>query len=1463
MRTIFISLLILFVCSLFAQQTQEIEPDYQLRALSISEELQLKNLPVIKMTTASRSRDLPFMVDNSTQIYMRPVFNQAGYSCGQASSVAYNFTYEMARARNVAANTTDNQYTTHFTWNWMNAGIGYFGRGVSYLHSFQVLKYVGEPDVATYGGLSSGGEKRWLSDYDDYYTAMGNRITEAYQIPCGTAEELITLKHWLNDHLDGSDVGGVASYYAQYMSANYQLPAGTPEAGKYVLTSYGGSANHAMTIVGYNDSIRWDYNNDGQYTNNIDINGDGELNMKDWEIGGFKMVQSYGGVPNWGDQGYAYMMYKTVADDLGQGGIWNHCVHVLDVKESYEPKLTAQVTLTHNKRRQIKVLAGLSNNGDSPDFIIDFPIFDYQGGAIFMQGGTSESDKTIEIGLDLSPLLTEVTLDQNVQLFLMVVENDPDGNGTGSINSFSIWDYTNGAVNVACSQNNVPLQNNDTTSLSITHNFDFDRVEIQDETLPPAPQGIPYAHQMTASGGTVPYIWEFDKTYETLSTSQPYPPVTGQQLYPSNNDYGKISQLIDFDFPFYDSSYSSISAHVDGYLMFDDQLYPYPYFHDDKVLFEVSRNISPFNTQFQYIRTANSDGMWYEGDSTYATFWWKTTYVSDNNTSYNYAVTLYPNGEIKYNYGSINGLTYLNCWIAGVSDGDTKNFEVLEISHDQSLSPNQRFNFTRYDYPPEFEISDDGLFSGIPQQAYSGTEISFKVSDNNHICSTKTLLLSSSGIIVQNSVESGDNDIIEYGETASISIVVTSVENDAIENVSMEISIQDEYITLTDSTEYIGTLFPGIAVSKPDAFHFNVSSEIPNNHPITFNTTLITPDTSYPGSFIYTGFAPIVIVANVLVSDENNRLDPGDTTDIVLSFQNMGGAVVKNVLAVLNSEDPDIIINNYEGTIPLLEAGETGEVTYNITVAEEAENGHLANFDVEIYGDNNYETTDTFELVIGFNAEDFETGDLHFINWGFDGDKDWQIDLNTRYEGAFSARSGYISHMQESVMILDMEILSSGDISFFKKVSCEDDENNDNFDYLAFSIDGIEQERWDGDQDWTLETYSVESGFHRFAWVYHKDTTASSLMDAAWIDYITFPSGNDAPPFCSFNPELFEVTMKPGVIYSDTLWITNTGQRNLKMELYVKQETPQNSEGRSIFGSYLSCSEDMLRNGHEYPMTFTLYNAGMDNEWIRDLYIDFPVGMELTDAGSFVGGSGGDMLHDGTFGDGITAQWHGEDSVGWGVVKGGQTAVSEIMVYIHDELVENASLNFEIHGENYADPPHIIIGSMPIRNLGPEIPWFSIDTNYAEIQGGESFPFVVTYNTDGLEDGNYSCEILSLNNFQQEVIIPVNLTVDHLVGMDNGIKQSNLMLVVYPNPLQNMAFISYYLSGEKKVLLEIFDLHGKLVSSLSRNQIQTKGKHLVNWDATTEKGKQLPSGIYFCKLKAGYATEIVKIVVTK
>ena len=72
-----------------------------------------------------------------------------------------------------------------------------------------------------------------------------------------------------------------------------------------------------------------------------------------------------------------------------------------------------------------------------------------------------------------------------------------------------------------------------------------------------------------------------------------------------------------------------------------------------------------------------------------------------------------------------------------------------------------------------------------------------------------------------------------------------------------------------------------------------------------------------------------------------------------------------------------------------------------------------------------------------------------------------------------------------------------------KKVSSES-----GYDYLKFFIDNVEMDSWSGEDDWSLESYSISPGTHQFKWEYAKDFSVSSGADAAWIDDVVFPIVN-------------------------------------------------------------------------------------------------------------------------------------------------------------------------------------------------------------------------------------------------------------------------------------------------------------------------------------------------------------------
>lgn len=373
---------------------------------------------------------LPSQLDNSLLPYMRPVFRQCDFECSQAAGVGYAFAYEINRLRNVSA-TTENQYPTHFIYNFQNGGNH---TAIDIAESWEIMKTVGSPNVMDYKGMYTQTvplfyitNQYWINGYEKYSHALNNQVSDYYMIKVGTPAGLIKLKHWLYDHLEGSSNGGLANFYAELPNQFSYFPANTPQGGKQLISLFYPNTDHCMTLVGYNDSIRFDYNQDGYYSNDIDITNDGIVDMKDWEIGGLRFVNSYG--PDWAENGYCYMMYRSLALSPQAGGIWNNCVFVVKPKAVYNPLVTFKVCIQHNKRNQIRLSYGISNNPtDSvPEIQFVYPILNFQGGGFGMQGGPLNFDKPmgdylyapdfLEFGVDVTKLLSYVEAGQNPRFF--------------------------------------------------------------------------------------------------------------------------------------------------------------------------------------------------------------------------------------------------------------------------------------------------------------------------------------------------------------------------------------------------------------------------------------------------------------------------------------------------------------------------------------------------------------------------------------------------------------------------------------------------------------------------------------------------------------------------------------------------------------------------------------------------------------------------------------------------------------------------------------------------------------------------------------------------------------------------------------------------------------------------------------------------------------------------------------
>jgi len=84
---------------------------------------------------------------------------------------------------------------------------------------------------------------------------------------------------------------------------------------------------------------------------------------------------------------------------------------------------------------------------------------------------------------------------------------------------------------------------------------------------------------------------------------------------------------------------------------------------------------------------------------------------------------------------------------------------------------------------------------------------------------------------------------------------------------------------------------------------------------------------------------------------------------------------------------------------------------------------------------------------------------------------------------------------------------------------------------------------------------------------------------------------------------------------------------------------------------------------------------------------------------------------------------------------------------------------------------------------------------------------------------------------------------------------TNILNPAYPNPFTNSTLITFNLSENAEVCLEIYTLNGVKMATLINHELPA-GSHSYKW----EPSGNLPKGIYFCLLKAGRFHSRIKLV---
>ncbi|MBN1575986.1 MAG: hypothetical protein JW913_05500 [Chitinispirillaceae bacterium] len=384
---------------------------------------------------------LPSRVDNGTTPYFPQVISQVGESCANANGVGYIFTYEINAARNAPASDSANQYPYFGTYNFLNDGSEKNGTYTMFIDAWKIIRDNGIHNAIDFGSIEPQSTK-WVSGYEKYHRAMHNRVASIDSLSFLEQPTLAAMKRWLHDHGDGSPSGGIFTITASAFGIQDARISSGPEKGKWIVHTFGtspGSGPHTYAVVGYDDSITYDFNKDGKVSDTADINGDKTVDAADREHGAFILANTWG-ESSW-DNGFVYAPYRLFMTPYARGGTLTNRAYFITVRKEYRPERTFRVAMTHNHRGSIALSVGISGDTSAtvPTHMRALKQFTYAGGNLPMCGYNESS--SIELGLDVTDLLDSIHGASVAAYFLIIDAMD----NNGSCDALFLLDYSGSA----------------------------------------------------------------------------------------------------------------------------------------------------------------------------------------------------------------------------------------------------------------------------------------------------------------------------------------------------------------------------------------------------------------------------------------------------------------------------------------------------------------------------------------------------------------------------------------------------------------------------------------------------------------------------------------------------------------------------------------------------------------------------------------------------------------------------------------------------------------------------------------------------------------------------------------------------------------------------------------------------------------------------------------------------------
>lgn len=183
------------------------------------------------------------------------------------------------------------------------------------------------------------------------------------------------------------------------------------------------------------------------------------------------------------------------------------------------------------------------------------------------------------------------------------------------------------------------------------------------------------------------------------------------------------------------------------------------------------------------------------------------------------------------------------------------------------------------------------------------------------------------------------------------------------------------------------------------------------------------------------------------------------------------------------------------------------------------------------------------------------------------------------------------------------------------------------------------------------------------------------------------------------------------------------------------------------------------------------------------------------------------------------------------------------------------------------DFPFVLSGTFPVGTpFDVVLRMFTVETTYGN---GNVTPNPGYVLGDGASRSDYGLFLEEVSG--QVMTLPEGYTLNSaswgvvdnhyqtVVGVEPAPGRDALRLATYPNPSMGASTVSFDQPQAAHIRLQVFDVGGRLVSTLA-NEWRAAGTHHFQWDGRTDQGDDAGTGLYFLRAETGGKAVSARIV---